>query len=418
MKERAITHLNIIGFKSAVAAAKDKSLRGRPYVIAGAAGGRALALDCSPEAIRQGLAPGMTLAAAERRVKDLAVLPPDLPAYMLMNSELEKVAAQYAPAWENDGAGNLYLDITGTAGLFGPPADCSSRILRDIYYKAEISPATAVACNKLVSKVATRTIRPTGLIQIRAGTEREFFTHQDIRILPGMGPGLLRVAAITGIREIGEIAALSASEVLSIFGKRGTLLRSMAQGIDGSRVEQRRGEKRITQQADFNEDTVDEMAIFGALEAIAEHGGLKMRNEKLGAKTLRLAVIYSDGVETYGLEKTKKPLVTDSEIMSVACSIYRKTVKRRIRIRSIGLGLEDLSPLGYQPDLFEAANTEKLQEAVDKIRNRYGPGTIMRAPVLASMKITGRRQLIAKSSRCPNNNERRTECLRLPPVER
>ena len=284
---KEVCHLNIVGFKAAVAAASDRALRDRPFVVAGANGGRSLALDCSSEAIRQGVRPGMTLAAAQRQVKDLTVLPIDLPAYEKANRELELVAARYAPAWENDRAGNIYLDITGTTGLFGPPADCSSRILKDILEKISIRPAAAVACNKLVSKVATRTIRPTGLIQVQAGTETEFLAHQDIRILPGMGPGLLRTAAVTGIREIGEIAALSDTEALALFGKLGPLLRRMASGIDGSPVGGgsllshtggQNGERRIVQKADFTEDTIEETSIRGALISLAEHGGLKMRN--------------------------------------------------------------------------------------------------------------------------------------------
>jgi len=397
MRERTVCHLNIIGFKAAVAAVKDKSLRGRPYVIAGATGGRALALDCSPEAVRQGLTPGMALAAAERQVKDLVVLPPDIPACELMNTEIEKVAACYAPVWENDRAGNLYLDITGTTGLFGPPPDCGRRILRDIFEKGEIRPAAAVACNKLVSKVATRTIRPTGLIQVHEGTEAEFLAHQDIRLLPGMGPGLLRTAAITGIREIGEVAALTVNEALSVFGKQGPLLRSMAQGIDGSHVEERYGERKITQQADFNEDVVDIVAIRGALETLAENGGLKMRNEKLGTRAIRLAVMYNDGILVQGIEKTKRLLVTHCEIMNETFNLFKKTANRRIRIKSIGLCFEDLTHLGYQPDLF-VPETEtagrKLQEAVDKIQSKYGAGRITRGIVLAAGSLHSGKQLL------------------------
>jgi len=381
-----VCHLNVIGFKAAVAVAKDKTLRGRPLVIAGASGGRALALDCSREAVQEGVTPGMALVAAERLVKGLIVLPPDLPAYEKMNKELDRVAAVYAPVWENDRAGNLYLDITGTTRIFGPPSDCSSRILREIIGHTEIRPAAAVASNKLVSKVATRAIRPTGLIQVNAGTEAEFLAHQDIRLLPGMGPGLLRTAAVTGIREIGEVASLSVNEALSIFGSKGFLLRDMAQGIDGSRVEERKGERRITQQADFNESTIEETTIRGAIEALAEHAGLQMRNEKLGMRKVQIIVKYSDGIEITGREKTKGILVTDSEISAMAYRVYQKTAKRRIRIRSIGLCFEDLVPLGFQPDLFEPETenkNRKLQEAIDKIQTRYGIGKIARGMVLA-----------------------------------
>jgi DNA polymerase-4 len=138
---RAVCHLNIIGYKAAVASVKEKELQGRPFVIVGfanaarASGGgagpasRALIQDLSPEALKQGLAPGMALAVAERKVKDLTVLPPDPSAYETMNRELEKIASVYAPAYENDANGNLYLDLTGTASLFGPPADCVVTII-------------------------------------------------------------------------------------------------------------------------------------------------------------------------------------------------------------------------------------------------------------------------------------------------
>jgi DNA polymerase-4 len=390
MGERSVVHLNIIGFKAAVAAVKDKALRGRPLAIAGSSGGRALVLDCSREAIRQGVTPGMALAAAERRVNDLIVLPPDIPAYETMNTELERVASLYAPVWENDRAGNLYLDITGTTWQFGPPADCSSRILRELTDRADLRPAAAVACNKLVSKVATRTIRPVGLIQVHNGTEAEFMSHQDIRILPGMGPKLLRTADVVGMREIGEIAALSVSQALALFGKQGAILRDMARGVDGSRVEERKEDKRILRQADFSEDVIEEAAIRGAIETLSESGGLEMRRGKLGATVVSLAVAYSDGMRAEGREKFKRLCFLDRDIAESAERIFNKAATRRIRIRSIGLALDGLVPLGYEPDLFIPEPEEKnrkLQEAVDKIQTRFGEGKIARGAVLAANKI-------------------------------
>jgi DNA polymerase-4 len=392
MRERSVVHLNIVGFRAAVAAAKDSSLRGRPFVVAGATGGRALALDCSPEAVREGILPGTALALAERKIKGLTVLAPDVPAYMKMNIELERLSSLYAPVWENDRAGNLYLDITGTTLIYGPPSDASSRLLRAILEETGIKPAAAVACNKLVSKVATRTIRPFGLIQVQAGTEAEFFAHQDIRILPGMGPSLLRTAAVTGIREIGEIAALSEGAAVALFGKRGALLRGMALGIDGSRVEERNEERRVTKQADFSEDVIDDTAIRGAIEALAEHSGLEMRRDKLGASVVSLTVVYADGIKAEGKEKGKRLFVIDRDIAAAGERIYRKAAVRRIRVRSVGLALEGLLPLGYEADLFEPETEtkgRKLQEAVDAIQNRYGVGAVYRGLVLAASEFGG-----------------------------
>jgi DNA polymerase-4 len=403
MKERAIVHLNIIGFKAAVAVAKDKTLRGRPFVVTGSAGGRSLVLDCSPEAVKEGILPGAALAVAGRTVKGLVCLPPDPPAYLAMNRELERIAGLYAPAWENDRAGNLYLDITGTESLYGPPADASSRLLRAMLEATGISPAAAAASNKLVSKVATRTIRPLGFIQVRAGTEAAFLAHQDIRILPGMGPGLLRTAAVTGLREIGEIAALSEGEALALFGKRGLALRRMAQGIDGSQVGGpggeigNRGSRRIARQADFTEDVIEETVILGAIETLAEQGGFEMRRDKLGATIIRLIVVYADGVRSEGREQGKRLYVLDRDIEAAGERIYRKTAARRARARSVGLVLEGLLPLGYEADLFEIegeAKGRKLQEAVDAIQARHGVGAVSRGAALAASSFQGGKRFL------------------------
>jgi DNA polymerase-4 len=338
--------------------------------------------------MKEGISPGMALAAAERKVKNLTVLPPDPAAYETMNKELERIAAVYAPAYESDNQGNMYLDLTGTAGLFGPPADCSSRILREMLEQTGMRPAAAVAGNKLVCKVASRAIRPVGLIHIQAGTEAAFLSRQDIGLLPGMGPALLRTAAVTGFREIGELARLNDGEALALFGKRGPLLRDTARGIDTSPVSSGDlAEKKIEGRLDFAEDVIEFETIRGGLFYAAEHTGLEMRKAKLGAGRIQVTALYSDGVRVYGEQRGKRLFVTDKEIGDGAVQVYRKIVTRRLRIRAVSVTLGDLRPLGWEPDLFLPEDTDRgrrLQEAVDAMRNRYGSKAITTGAVLAA----------------------------------
>ena len=72
MRPSTVVHLNVADFQAAVAVAGDRSLAGRPFVLAGAQGtGRAVVLGLSPLARAEGLAVGMPLSAAERRVRGL-----------------------------------------------------------------------------------------------------------------------------------------------------------------------------------------------------------------------------------------------------------------------------------------------------------------------------------------------------------
>jgi DNA polymerase-4 len=98
-------------------------------------------------------------------------------------------------------------------------------------------------------------------------------------------------------------------------------------------------------------------------------------------------VLYADGVKAEGSEKGKRLYVLDGDITAAAERVYRKAAVRRIRVRSIGLSLEGLTPLGYEPDLFEPegeVKNRRLQEAVDKIQNRYGTGAVMRGLVCSA----------------------------------
>ena len=387
--ERAIAHLNIVGFRAAVASLREPNLRGRPYVIAGGSGGRSVVWDLSPEALRQNIRPGMALAQANRMVRDLITVEPDPAGYGSVNRALESIIARYAPLWQNDGAGNIYLDITGTRRIFGSPADCVCHIQNEITEDVRIGAAAARAANKLVSKVASRAIRPEGFIEVRSGDEEAFLCHQNIALLPGLGPSLIKTIEVTGFREAGELAALTDGEAAALFGKKGTLLRDAARGIDNAPVLTGR-DRAIEKQADFAEDVIDETIIRGALAALTDDAGLQMRREKFGARFLSVTVTYSDGIEEKAFEKRKHLLVLDSEIMAAAEKLYKKAVTRRIRIRSIRLSLEDLLPLGYEPDLFEPcapAGKRRLQEAVDSLQTRYGIGTVTRGIVLAASNM-------------------------------
>jgi len=342
----------------------------------------------SPAALREGIKYGTPLFAAQRLVKELMVVSPDPGACLKVNTVLEDVISRYAPVWQNDGAGNIYLDLTGTRRIFGPSSDCVCHIQNEILDKTKIEAAAAAGTNKLVCKVASRTIRPEGLIEVRSGEEASFLCHQDITLLPGLGSSLMKTIRVTGFREAGELAALSDSEALSLFGKKGILLRDSALGIDDSPVSAP-ANRVIESKADFSQDVIDETVIRGAIASICENAGLQMRRDKLGAFEVKLSVIYADGVKAEINGRKKQLLVTDKEIITVAADLYQKSVIRRVRVRSISVSLENFSPLGYDADLFEIESETKnrrLQEAADRIQLRYGAGKVTRGIVLAAAK--------------------------------
>jgi DNA polymerase-4 len=71
--------------------------------------------------------------------------------------------------------------------FFDPPADCASRVLKEVLEDTGMYPAATVAGNILVGKVAPRTIRPMGLNAIRNGDEEVFLAHRIYGCYRGWG---------------------------------------------------------------------------------------------------------------------------------------------------------------------------------------------------------------------------------------
>ncbi len=389
MNERAsVVHLNVVGFPSAVAAARDPAIADRPFVVAGKAAARAVVLDVSRRAVEAGLERGMPLAAAERRVRDLLVLPPDPASCAAANAAMERIAARYAPIVQNDAGGHLYLDLAGTTRLFGAHIDVAVRIKNEIVEAVGVTPALGVARNKLVAKIATRSIRPEGIALIRAGEETAFLDTQSALILPGVGAAVARALSVVGLFSIGEIAALSDSEALAFLGKRGLALRDAARGVDAAPVVQGRlAERVIRRRLEFAGDVLDASVIRGGLVAAAEDAGLELRKALLAASRVRVSVSYADGVRTEAEVRAGSPLALDSELIAAASRAYAKAGERRVRVRGLSCFLSGLSPAGRELDLFipEASlRQERIQAAVDAARRRYGPSAVTRAVSLSA----------------------------------
>jgi len=384
----SIVHLNVIDFLASVAVAQDHSLRDRAFIVAGASSSRSIVLGLSRRAREEGLYVGMPLGIAERRVRGLLVLQPDPIAYAKANAEMERLSSAFAPLVENGSGGHLYLDLAGTTRLFGPPVDCAVRIRKEIKDAVGIEPTVAVARNKLVAKVATRSIRPSGIAAVRAGEEASFLSPQDARLLPGVGPAVSRILSVTGLTEIGELASLTDGEALALFGPRGRALRDAALGLDDSPVVSGAlSDRTIRRRLDFSSDVIEEEIIHGAIVSLVEDAGVELRGARLAAARLRLSLFYADGVRTDAEERRKNPLVLDSDLLLAAQAAYVRAATRRIRIRSLSLVLSSFAPLLFEPDLFAPvgpSRLERLQTAVDAARGRFGVASLTRAASLAA----------------------------------
>lgn len=380
-----VLHVNGVGFAAAIEAHQNASIRERPYVIANAKAPRAIVLDVSSVAHRDGIRRGMMLSSARNLCPGLDVLQPRSELYRSVEATIKNLCLSYTPLVEPSGAGHFFVDLSGTSRINGAPEDATQKLRARIYEETGLTPCVALATNKTVSKVATRVFRPAGFVALSPNEEGQLLRQQPVKLLPGVGPLLLGRLSLLDINEIGPLADLSPMEALAL-GPRGPELVTRARGMDDSPVNPEAFERRgVSADTLFEPDTSDPELLGLALAKLVAELAYRLRKEGAGARAFGVSIEYSDGATGGATERSKRLLARDDEMLVPARTALSRAASRRVRIRRLALSLSQFDSAGPELDLFEPedAKRTRLQSTLDRVHARYGFASVMPCSFLA-----------------------------------
>jgi DNA polymerase-4 len=226
-----------------------------------------------------------------------------------------------------------------------------------------------------VAKVASDESKPDGLIEVPPGGETAFLAPLAIRKLPGVGKKTEQVLTGLGIRTIGQLARMSLPALKSRFGVFGDMLYRHANGIDNSPVIPPEEAKSISRETTFEQDTHDVAFLSATLRYQAERVGADLRELGKQAKCVSIKVRYADFTTITRQCTLSQPTDLDQTIFQIGNDLLQKAViADRQAIRLIGIGVSNLSEPGMQLSLMNDTERrlEKLNRAVDRIRDKYG----------------------------------------------
>ena len=388
---RAIIHINIADFAVAVERVVDPRLVNRPVIIAPEGSARAAVYDMSEEAYQSGVRKQMALKRALRLCRDARTLPPHPDRYERAMQALLKQALPYSPRIESgDGDGHLFVDVTGTSRLWGPPVDVARRLGRHVKTGLGLTPIWSVAPNKLVAKVATRLVKPVGEYIVGEGEERTTLAPLPIWFIPGIEQGDLLKLRELNLSTVTQVAALSLAHLRVPFGGRAAFLYESVRGVDNSPVLPVGRERPVVEIGhEFSEDTNDLSMLERVLYRMTAEAGHQLRRRRLAACRIGITLDYSDGLRRFRRFAAKPATADDAALFRLARQALSLAWTRRVRIRHIRLVCDGLvfppAQLALFPESREKRQKQdRLMTVLDRIHDRFGPDMIRMGRALAA----------------------------------
>jgi DNA polymerase-4 len=370
----------------------NPSLKGKPVIVGGQADQRGVVSAASYAARKFGVHSAMPLRTAARLCPQAIFVEGSLSRYREYSKKVFATLNRFSPQVEMASIDEAYLDLTGTARLWGPPLQAAHSLHEAIRRDTDLRCSLGLASSRLVAKVCSDQAKPNGMLYIIPGQEARFLAPLDIRRIPGVGKKGEASLQKLGIRRVGDLANLDDEFLATHFGKWGLALAGKARGEDAgawfdSAVGENEQPKSISHEHTFNEDTADQTQLETALLKLSEMVAQRLRAHHLYSRTLQLKLRYEDFSTITRACTLDHATQLDREIANQSVQLFRSSWDGKTPIRLLGVHAGSLQNVEGQMSLLEEPKTARLRRAfssVDHIRGKYGETSISLAKTLHS----------------------------------
>jgi DNA polymerase IV len=392
--ERVVFLVDMNAFYIGCEMTRKPELKGRPAAVAGDPKSRGgIILSPNYEARKFGVKTTMLLHEARRLCPEIIFVPPEHGFYSFMSDKVMEILARYAPDIQQNSIDEAWLDLTGCEALFGKPREIAEKIMRDIQDELDLWCSIGISENKFLSKMASEMKKPLGITELWQRDVRERLWPLKVREMYGVGKQTERKLNNLAIFTIGDMARSDKSRLIREFGKYGEELHSLANGIDTSPVDGRgvHENKSISRSTTLPEDTVNMEHLKNILLELSEEVGHEARRQNYRGKAVSISIKYND-FQSITRQKSISPTFLTREIYETGVKLLNDNWNgiRPIRLIGIGIGgaVEDnleqqqLSLFDASKEPVEVKREEKLEKALDAIKEKYGLDAIKRARLI------------------------------------
>ena len=199
--------------------------------------------------------------------------------------------------------------------------------------------SVGVATSKSVAKIASDIEKPDGLVVVPQGQESSFLAPLPVGRLWGIGPrGEERLSKL-GVHTIGELAEVDVRLLSGIFGRWGSLLHDLANGIDQRPVQPSRETKSVAHETTFDKDLEAGPVLEEALTSIVASVSERLRRRGLRGRTVTLKLRLSDFTTLTRQRTLNYPVDDPDSILEAALELLRRETHPGQHFRLLGVSI-------------------------------------------------------------------------------
>lgn len=334
---------------------------------------------------KYGVKTAETISDAVRKCPNLMLVPPQYSLYETSSKAFMQILREFAPVVEQYSIDEAYLDMTGTASLWGSPVVAAGLIKDKIHRELGFTVNVGISNNKLLAKMASDFRKPNLVHTLFPNEIEKKMWPLPVRDLFFCGRATEKKLKDIGINTIGDLAKTDLSVLKRLLKKHGELLHAFANGADVSPVlNETSPNKGYGNSMTVPFDVCDASTAHLVLLSLCETVGMRLRKDDVKVSVIAVSV------KDFALQSSRhqKTLFTatnqTNELYQCAARVFDELWDGHTPIRQMGIHTSRVvsADSDRQMNLFtmhEYEKQERLEGAIDKIREKYGEESVFRA---------------------------------------
>jgi len=335
---------------------------------------------------------GEPIHQALQKCPKLLLVPPNRRLYEKCSKSLHSLLYDYTPNIEPFSIDEAFMDMTGACSNYSSPLEAANLIRNRVCKELGFTVNIGISTNKLLAKMASDFEKPDKVHTLFPEEVPKKLWSLPLEELYSVGSSTSKTLKGLGLKTIGDIANTDLSTLKAHLGnKHGERVYHYAHGRDASPVVSTPApSKGIGNSTTLAKDVSDYDEACQILLSLSETVAARLRTENV--KSSCIMVELTDCFFNHQSHQTTllSPIHTTNLIYKTACQLLKEfwngTPIRLLGIRATKLGEEDYTQLNLF-DLVKNEKLEKLDKALDDIRNRFGKDSVKRAAFLDPDKL-------------------------------